>query len=642
MRVNGETPTGSDARDSRERARGDPGASAPDDVAAALEVVRSRAGAMASMPGMGWTGDDSSLAGAAAFFGGRALGQELGPETVGIVGGASSGKSTLFNNLVAGDGPALHTSLVTMRAHTTRGPVAATSVGDTEAFRLWVTREGWGGWGGTFGAEVALAEPDGRTTGDERRMTMVRTGHAGLEGMVLVDTPDLTSLAAKDAGDITRVMLPWLDRVLVVVDEDRWFDDQVFGWLAGRLAEVAPEADRLVVFNRTQRSAVEAPTERGREEREVLARRAQEIGAKCAFIGYQAGRGLVRLDGVDAGDGLREIRGWLARRHGDSGRSRGEKSRLLLSAVNERAAAVLRENSRRLELLARLRDAQEAELEVWKRSDKRIAYQVMLTDQQRQQLDPLWQSVIRPAVWARESGLSLLRGRRGRSNVLRAGEGCTGADGPGAEEPGLAQRGRRYFADQLEQAAECLRSCALLSELCAGAGPNGDLLGAADEVVARQTELGDALSRVCEEAFDAFAERFEEEARALKVGTLSSGAAVIGAIVGGLITLPAGGLGVPAGAAIGAAIGASASLAGARSVYRLARLLAGTPELKAMWTSIGGFRMGLEQAQARVRDAVLDAARSRVIEPHDPLYGALDRLRAVPTPRTRASTGGRA
>src|SRR5258705_2129631 len=140
MRVYGETSTGSDPR-GRGRLRGDP-AAAPEDVARAWEAVCARGRAMAAMPGLGWTDEDSSLAAAAAFFGKRAAG---GPVVTGIVGGASSGKSTLFNNIVGGGAGAAHTSLVTMRAHTTRGPVAAAGPGPAGAFREWVERERWGG-----------------------------------------------------------------------------------------------------------------------------------------------------------------------------------------------------------------------------------------------------------------------------------------------------------------------------------------------------------------------------------------------------------------------------------------------------------------------------------------------------------------
>ena len=49
-----------------------------------------------------------------------------------------------------------------------------------------------------------------------------------LDDTVLVDLPDVTSKLSDDEGAVTRNLLPWFDGLLIVVDEERWFDAAVF------------------------------------------------------------------------------------------------------------------------------------------------------------------------------------------------------------------------------------------------------------------------------------------------------------------------------------------------------------------------------------------------------------------------------
>ena len=46
----------------------------------------------------------------------------------------------------------------------------------------------------------------------------------GLSDVVIVDLPDVTSKMSADEGSITRTLLPWFDGLIIVADEERWFD----------------------------------------------------------------------------------------------------------------------------------------------------------------------------------------------------------------------------------------------------------------------------------------------------------------------------------------------------------------------------------------------------------------------------------
>ncbi len=533
--------------------------------------------------------------------------------TVGLVGGASSGKSTLLNNLV---GRVI--SDVAIRAHTTEGPIVAACPDQIDVIRTHVRERGWL----LRGADVREAS-DAPVTGSGDAITLVRVDFPAARGgeskPVLVDTPDFTSLAARDSGDLTRAMLPWMDRVVVTIDEDRWFDEQVFGWLRRRLDELAIE--RLVVFNRCQRGGEIAlpyvdrdqppgETVVGSADEDRLKDRARLFAAEHVVMPFAPGRGPASL----SPERLRLIQDWLARpRDAHQQRRRFEA---LTAFVGRAARRVTVENARRAGLHAELAESLKHEAAALAPDERVLAFEVLLSPEQRRQLDPVYQAIVRPVEWAGRwsrritGGLASIRDVEGRE-----------------EHETIGVRGRAFFLAERARMVDRLGTVARRSELCVLAG------GAAQferEVSAAEAEDEAAtLSRGCERAYDAFIERLEAEAKNVRLGPVSSGGALAGAVIGGVLAAAPGGVLMPVGAAIGAAVGGITSAAGARSAWRVVRLMMRTPELRELWNAVRAYRQGLLTAAERERERLLAAAAVAFIPTGDPLERSFTRLAAV-------------
>ncbi len=198
-----------------------------------------------------------------------------------VVGGASSGKSTVFNNLLGGH----RVSMVTMRSHATRGLIVAAHERQAERLDRWLDHHRT--LLPTLGRRAGQRDVD--LQGEPETATVVQHDRAGLEDTLLIDTPDFTSNTAEREGDVTLSLLPWFDRLVVIVDHERWFDRQVVDQLAV-LAERFAQA-RMVVFNRT----AEHPL--ADADRERLEEQARHLGARpVCILEYQRGRGFRRLE----------------------------------------------------------------------------------------------------------------------------------------------------------------------------------------------------------------------------------------------------------------------------------------------------------------------------------------------------------
>ncbi len=559
----------------------------------ALGVLGTRGVVSAARAGLAWTGEDSALCGACALTLSRGAGD--GPAVVGLVGGASSGKSTLMNNLVGAS-----VSAVGMRAHTTVGPVMAVGASSEESVRSWVARHGMLGVG-----ELVRSDESGRA-GSVECVTLTVSGDDGvLRNALLVDTPDFTSIAARDAGDLTRRMLAWFDRVLVLIDEDRWYDEQVFGWLRSRLDALG--SDRMVVFNRCQRGGTGSVLSELEIER--LGERAALLDAEHVIVDHSPGRGEVTLDASSLG----AISSWAGRPiSAESLRTRGDR---LLGQARALSSALLEAASAREVLFERLSGAMRQECRSLALNDRQIAMEVLLSAEQRRELDPVWQSVVRPVAWVGEMS-------RAAARVMPFGRVPAEARSE-IDESTISGRGRAFFEAEASRLSSRLLACARSSELWAAGGlDDGGVLG--ETFLEEARAEGAALGGACDRAFEAFRVRFEAEAKGLKIGALSSGAAVVGATIGAVLTAPAGGLTAPIGALIGAGIGASASAAGGRSVWRLGRLLLKTPELRELWASVGAYRAGLERFAELARERLDERSAMALLGQADPVRHAAE------------------
>ncbi len=236
---------------------------------------------------LGWRPLDSQACAALRFR--RAVAST--PALVGLIGGASSGKSTLFNSLLG-----RLVSRVSAHAHETLGPVAAVPQERADECSSWNQERL------LFPGLNLTAWDNGQATVGEPGTVVVCDYPDGcLPGTVLLDLPDVTSKLSADEGSLARTLLPWFDGLIVVVDEERWFDETVFDRTADLARNFGPHI--WVMFNRTERldalTALEANT---------LTELATDRHATDSCISnHQGGQGYRSLDE----ETLSVVRGWL-------------------------------------------------------------------------------------------------------------------------------------------------------------------------------------------------------------------------------------------------------------------------------------------------------------------------------------------
>ncbi|HON67640.1 MAG TPA: 50S ribosome-binding GTPase [Phycisphaerae bacterium] len=296
----------------------------------ALDILSAQSGRLRGEMGFVWS-EQTAQAVHALRFRTRAGAARRGPlpELAAVVGGASSGKSTVFNNLLGGR----RASLVTIKSHATRGLILAAHRDQQPQLDTWLLHE-------RLLLPTLVVQPapgDTDLQGDPLTVTVLYHDEPALRDTVLVDTPDFTSSAAEREGDIALSMLPWFDRLLVVVDHERWFDRQVMDDLGGAAERFGQK--RMVIFNRTQQGAL------GSSDRERLQEQARQLAAdRVCVLEYHSGRGFRRF----GPEFTREMLTFLDE-------PRGDRSGSLRREAATRAAAVLVENERRLAALDRLR-----------------------------------------------------------------------------------------------------------------------------------------------------------------------------------------------------------------------------------------------------------------------------------------------
>ena len=522
----------------------------------------------------------------------------------GIVGGASSGKSTLFNNLLGGR----HASQVTMMSHTTKGPVLAVHLEAEETLADWLDGDR------LFMPRLArrTARPDDRTPGQVDTLTVTSVSADLPPELLLLDTPDFTSQAALLEGDRTRNMLCWFDCVLVVVDEDRWFDRQTFGWLRDRLDRY--DLPRLVAFNRNERSDPLTDTDLAR-----LAQQAARLRAEHVLLDHVPGRGLRTLPD----EMLSPIREWLARP--DQTRSPARHRARLQHLLADRANHLLNANQQRFAWLERLGAALDETVRREMKAEATLAFDVLMSASQARLLSPYWQSLIRPGTWLAERTSSLFRRLPGMG-LLGAAKPTGSSAGP-AEPDDMIARGAAFFAAEVTRVADHLLLCASQSPLFKAAPLPAGQLQALRPDPATLEEQGRRQAQHCRQAFDRFVEVIERSAAELNLKLAASGGLLAGALLGAVLTAPAGGFGMPVGALIGAAVGAPATGLSARSLMRLYKTLARTPERRHLWDAVKAYRTALGGPLEAVRERILHLGRSKTLDESDPLHKALAVLR---------------
>jgi hypothetical protein len=299
------------------------------DLTEAVDILSAQGGRLRGEFAFVWSEQTQQTVLALRFYQRTAATTGGRPAIVAVVGGASSGKSTVFNNLLGGR----RVSLVTIKSHATRGLILAAHRAQEARLDRWFLHE-------RILLPGLLARPADHQTdlqGEPECALLFQHDETALKDVLLVDTPDFTSNAAQREGDITLAMLPWFDRLIVVADHERWFDRQVAEELGSAARRFGQR--RMIVFNRT------AQGELGQPDRERLAEQSRQFQAdRTCILDYYPGRGFRHF----AADMIRELAAFAAEPASDRQAALGRE-------VAARAAAVLAANQRRTGNLDTLR-----------------------------------------------------------------------------------------------------------------------------------------------------------------------------------------------------------------------------------------------------------------------------------------------
>jgi hypothetical protein len=583
------------------------------DFSSALDILSAQSGRLRDPFGFIWSEQTRQTIDALRF---RERAGTTAVPLAAVVGGASSGKSTVFNNVLGGR----RASLVTIKSHATRGLILSAHRERQPQLDMWLQHERL-----LFPTLVPQpADRDIDLQGDPLMVTVLYHDEEALRDVVLVDTPDFTSNAAEREGDVTLSMLPWFDRLLVVVDHERWFDRQVVDDLNAAAHRFGQP--RAVIFNRTEHGVL------GQVDRDRLNEQARHLSADhVCVLDYYSGRGFRRF-GPEV---VQTLVGFLRE-------PPANRTAALRREAAARARGLLAENERRTKALEKLR-------QVLTRSADRMApagwwecVTALMSPEERDRLDNL----------SRVLGLSQARDwldrqrRRIETTMARVPWLRLPSSEPIAAQqipPELFSReqsGWDFFESQSERQRRRLNEEVAASEfwdeLRRTTGQTPKLLGGefTDTFRPRARETVAALGNALE-AWDAKVRRECQSASPQVVGSLSmvliGVAAILVAVPGPMAALTP----VIAAGAIKAGlikIGAAGLFGaiGGRSVARLVEIvrekLLASPEFNEVHASAERFRQLLEEhGQAAVRE-LEQSARQLTLAEGEPLLDALRTL----------------
>ncbi len=537
------------------------------------------------------------------------------PTFAAVVGGASSGKSTVFNNLLGG----CLASRITARGHATLGPILA--IHEDQRRRLDPLLDE-----GLLlpGYRRVAVELDDNVTGAPGALSILYHQIDAIRDVLLFDTPDFTSQAAAKEGDVVLTLLPWFDRLVIVVDHERWFDRQSISKL--RMHSTRFDQDRFVLFNRTREGRL------AEADQAALRRQADRLAARgMAVLEFRRGRGFC----VFAPTALVDPETFL-------NAPKRQRTAGLLRHVAEAANRALKQNQERAARLQELRDSLEPALHRTLPSTRECMRSLM-TSPERRQLEVAARvfRVSQTAEWVRTQQERIGRAL-GRMPVLGPLVRSTRVP---AQESLAEVTDRRAVAaayyesvarQQINGVQRALRSSAFWDELRRWTGL---------EPASRQFQWSAAVRDEVRSAADAFdtalgcwTAKVEEECQGIIPhvrGAVGLGAVALAivliAVPGPLAALTL----LSASGAIGSALGglATATGAGAIAGKHMGRLvlvvrekLLGSPEFQAVQAAAAGFREQLESTGRRLVDDAAAEAFALVMGDDEPLLSALEAL----------------
>ena len=538
-----------------------------------------------------------------------------------IVGGASSGKSTVFNNLLEGH----IASRITARGHSTLGPILALpehagelleDVGHGPSTRLFP------------GFQRTPVELDADTSGRSDAVTIVSHAVDALRDVVLVDLPDFSSQEACHEGDIALSLLPWFDKIILVVDNERWHDRQSISKL--RTLSIRSGQHRWVLFNRTREGLLKD------DDRAALAQQAQRLGADgMSVLEYRRGRGFRRFPPGTLDDVCTFLQA-----------TRPERTGHLLAQVAEAANAVLNQNEERTARLHELRRALDTAVESTLPATRECMISLM-TPSERQQLQ-LVSRVLRIGEtrhWVAAQKHRLQNALK-QVPIVGAVVGSTPRDmeAGSPETSDRAAIAESYFdacsRRQAHEARRTVQASAFWDEIRRWSG-----LEPTERTYSLDARLRGEVreaARTFDAALARWNDKVESECRgisphvkgAIGVGTIAL-AVVLIAVPGPAVALTL----ASAKAAIGAALTQLIAATGAgallgrpmgRLVAVIEEKLLGSPEFDAVREATVAFRALLESTARQDAQRAITEATALVLDRNDPLVRALEVLREPP------------
>jgi hypothetical protein len=472
-----------------------------------------------------------------------------------------------------------------------------------------------------------FVELDADRAGAPDELAVAFHAEESLADIWLFDLPDFTSEGARREGDVSLSLLPWFDRLVVLVDHERWFDRQAISQLRGESVRYAQQ--RFVLFNRTCEGELSESDCRALQEQ---AGRVEAVGTDV--LEFRRGRGLIQFPPGT----LDPVRAFLA---GPPPSRRPALMRRLADA----AGVVLNQNAERA---ARLRDLCSAVERTVERTvpDARSCLLGLMVAAERRQVAPVAR-ILRlrdTRAWLNEQAGKLVAAVE-RVPVLGAAFSGIG-NGPGhtvSQKTNRTELALAYAESvlrrQVHETNRTVQGCAFWDEIRRWVKLDPVSLrfewdpGMRDEIERLAVEFDKAVA--------AWLARVETECRGLSphvrgavgVGGLALAIALIAA-PGPVAALTF----VTAKTAIGAALAEMLTAAGAgallakpvvRALAVVQENLAGTPEHKAVTLTATRMRDLLRAHAERMHEAVVAEARALVLDEDHGLHKALQHVQRL-------------
>lgn len=526
---------------------------------------------------------------------------------VAIIGGASSGKSTVFNNFLGGR----LTSRVTARGHSTRGPIIAVHESCRDAV---AGLRGSGLLFPTFSHEPTGL--DDNITGQPSVVHIVHHNVEALRNVVLFDMPDLTSEPARAEGDVALTTLPWLDRLIILIDHERWFDRQTIGRLHDQSVRFGQE--RFVLFNRSREGQL------SENDRERLDGQARRLEARVHWVlEFRRGRGLCTFPPDTFAQLLEAINA-----------DRIDRDKPMARFLGSAATVVLNNNAERAARLGQLKEAlqQAAHRTVPTTS---ACMTRLMTPAERRHLDPVSRilRITETREWVQRQTERIrltLRRRLPVVGALLAGD-VREREGDATDPDDRQSNGWDLFASSCTKQSAAIREAEEQSDFWEEVRRWVEvepLDAETDLIEPHRSRIRDRVASL-DEALIAWNQKVESECKGVAPHLFGAvgGTTIAAAIVLVAASGPVGVMGALANAfgtlAAGAGIGATAGRPLNRMMSVVRDKLIGSSELNTVQATAEAFRVEIIDRGRIIAEARFARAESLVLDENDDLARAL-------------------